>query len=321
MLQGMDFITVRRGFRAGFQNIVRESGWGTSLASLFGVLLLCQFLFLVMIGLEGGIRLLEEKTDLRLEILENASDAQIQDLFQNIRSLPIVEDVLYITKEQAMERMKARDPELLTFITTFGVENPFPETIGVRLKRLSDYEAFVQFIKQPVFSAVVNPQFLSTTTDQEEQVRKLLDATGTAHTIVFFIVGFLAIVLLFVVIELIRRRAISKRDELYIQQLVGASRTTILLPFFAEMLLLLLFACVLSVIVSALLLFLVPFVIPSFSATGTFGEWMVHSRGVLLPSIFPILFVEFFGIFLLAFLGTSFALKDQLLLLIHPRAA
>ncbi len=317
----MDFLTVRRGFLAGIKNIIRESGWGTSLASLFGVLLVCQFLLFVMIGLEGGIRLLEEKTDLRLEILPGASDGQIQDLFQNIRSLPIVDDVIYITREQAMERMKKRDPELLTFITKFGVENPFPETIGVRLKHLSDYDAFVQFLQQPVFSPVVNPNFLSTTTDQEAQVMKLLDATSTAHTIVLFVVGLLGIVLLFVVIELIRRRALTKREELFIEQLVGASRITILFPFFAEILILLFCALILAMIVGLALLFFLPVIVSAFSTDGLFGDWMMQSRAILFRSLFSLFLTQCIAVFLLAFLGTTFALKDQLSLLFHPRSS
>lgn len=286
-----------------------------SLASIFGVLFLCQVCLLLVVGLEGGIRLLEEKTDLRLEIEESATDAQIQDFFQNLRSLPYVDDVVYITREQAYERMKQRDPELIDFVTKFGMQNPFPETMGVRLKNLKDYPALVEFLRQPVFSAVVNPAFLSTTTDQEHNVQQTLSLTSMAHTIVLLGVGILFTVLLFVVIELIRRRVLLKQGELFVEQLVGAPRFAILTPFFVEVFFLLAIALALSILATAFLIIVVPFIVPSFTENTTLLLWIDMSRGLLLR-LSPVVFIgELLLIVTLALLGTMFAFRDQLILL------
>lgn len=315
MLYSVVPLTVRRAMHRGVQSVLREPGWGTSLASIFGVLFLCQMCLFLVIGLEGGIRLLQEKTDLRLEITETATDAQIQDFFQNVRALPYVDDVLYITREQAFDRMKKRDPELIDFVTKFGIQNPFPETMGIRLKQLTDYPKLVEFLRQPVFSAVVNPAFLSTTTDQEQNVQETLRLTTTAHTIVLLGVGILFAVLLFVVIELIRRRVLLKQAELYVQQLVGSPRLAILTPFFVEVFVLLSVALLLSIIVSAILVFVLPFLVPTLSQNGVVALWAEMSRGLLFQMSPLVFFGELLLVITLALLGTMFAFRDQLTLL------
>lgn len=313
-------VSLRRGVWRGVSRIVREQGWGVSLGALFGLLLLAQCAFVFLAGIDGAMRLIREKTDLRLEITEAASDVQIQDFIQNIRTLPIVEDVTYVTREQAYERMRQKDPELVQFLSTFGIQNPFPETVGVRLRRLDDYDAFVAFLREPVSAAVVDPSFLSTTTDQEAQIRDLVDSMRAAHAAALLGIVLLALVLLFVIVEFLRRRALDRRDELYIEQLVGASRSAMLTPFFIEVLLLLAAALFLATILIAIVVVAFPFILPDIDPQGIFGMWLAASQGELLRLSPLILLTEIFSIILLAILGTAFALRDQLGLLYASRA-
>lgn len=312
---GLSSLSAKRGLRRGLQNIVRESGWASALASLTGMLLLCQFLVLAVVGLSAGMRLLGEQVDLRLEILEGATDKQIQDFIQNVRGLPFIADTVYITREQAYERFQKRDPELVGLFSAFGVENPFPETVGVRLRRLSDYDAFVEFLKTPTFASVVNPTFLSTTTDQEREVRSVLDAVSGLRVLVLIGTLLLGIVLLLVIMELLRRRALIRSDELFVEQLVGASPGTILFPFFVEMLSLLLIAVVLSAVIGFLLAFVLPWLLPMLSPTGLLGSWMQTMQVGLVRSLPVVLVLELLAVIVLAAVGTSFALRDQLKLL------
>jgi cell division protein FtsX len=307
----MASVTFIRAAKRGVVSIFREEGWGMALGSLFGVLLIGQLLCLLAVGVHGGLELLKERTDLRLQIRESATDAQIQDLFQNVRELSYVDDVVYITKEQAFERQKLRDPTLIEFLSKFGIENPFPDTMGVRLKHLSDYDAFVQFLKQPVFTAVVDPAFLSDTTDQQQQVTEIANVVSASRTVLLFTLGLVVAVLLFVVVELIRRRALVKREELFVEQLVGAGRMDILLPFMIEMAFLLLSALLLSVLCMAIVVILLPVFLPALAAGGMFAQWSAMSAS-LLAGWFPwILIAQILLMVVLSALGTVLALRSQ----------
>ncbi|MFA5800221.1 MAG: permease-like cell division protein FtsX [Candidatus Peribacteraceae bacterium] len=323
MLQGMTLLSqvIRRGVRRGFLNVIREQGWGMSLGSLFGVLLLGQMLLLLVFGVQTGLQLIREKTDLRLEILESATDIQIQDIIQNVRQLPYVDEVVYITRQQAYERQKQRDPELVSFLTKFGIENPFPETLGVRLKRLEDYPAFTQFLRQPVFTKTVDPNFLSQTTDQEQQIQRLAEAVGAARSILLLVVGLLVLVVLFVVIELVRRRVAAKREELFVEQLVGAGRFTIFLPFCTEMFCLLCVALLFSLAFTAGLVALLPIFLPALGAGGMFGVWSLATVAFLLAALPALLAIEFLVIVCVALLGTFIALQSRVSTAVLPLLA
>ena len=318
MLSAVLFRT-RRGMVRGVRSITRDRGWGSSLAALLGLVLLCQFLVLGFVGLEAGITLLRERTDLRLEVQENASDPAIQDFLDRVRQQPYVDDVVYITKEQAFERMSKRDPKLIEFLKAFGVDNPFPETIGVRLKHLEDYSLLIDFLKAPESASVVNPNFLTTTTDQEAQVQKLLEATASAKLVVWAGLGLLFIVILFVVTSLLRVSATLKRDELYVEQLMGASQFSILSPFFGEACFLFLLALGFSYVIVAIVLAVLPIAMPAFSISGVFGPWVGAWREIFVSSLPILIFGEVVAVLLLSLIAVSFALKDQLTLMKHPR--
>lgn len=323
MLQIMRMVpvTMMRALKRGALSIFREEGWGTAIGSLFGLLLLLQFIVLLSVGVQGGLDLLRERTDLRLQIRPTATDAQIQDLIQNIRNLPYAEDVVYITREQAYERERQRDPTLVEFLTKFGIDNPFPDTLGVRLKHLQDFQPLLGFLRQPVFATIVDPKFLTDTTDQQQQVDELMQLVASARTALVFVIGFAAIVLLFVVIELIRRRALMKRQELFVEQLVGASRADILLPFMVEMAVLLLIALFCSAIAAAAVLLLLPYFLPILGSSGAFAPWAATSIAVFWMWLPWVLLTEMLSAVLLSVFATLIALKSQLKAELSPTAS
>ncbi len=308
----MATVFFRRSAKRGIVNVFREKGFGTAVGSLFGVILLAQIIVLLAVGVQGGVVLLRERTDLRLQIRATATDAQIQDLYQNLGQLPYIEDTVYITREQAFARQKKKDPTLIEFLVKFGIENPFPDTMGVRLRRLEDYPAFLQFLKQPVFAAVVDPTFLTTTTDQQQQVEQLTHVVSSVRIVLFFIVGLAVIVLLFVVIELIRRRALSKRQELFVQQLVGAGRMEILFPFFVEMTCMLLVALAASLLLEGALILLLPHFLPVLASDGIFSTWSSTTGFVLLQLAPWIIVTELVLALALSIVGTLIAFRGQM---------
>jgi len=317
----MATVFFRRAAKRGIVSMFREEGFATAVGSLFGVVLLAQIIVLLAVGVQGGIVLLRERTDLRLQIRDTAQDAQIQDLYQNIRQLPYVEDAMYVTREQAYERQKQRDPTLVDFLQKFGIENPFPDTMGVRLRTLEDYPAFLQFLKQPVFAAVVDPSFLSTTTDQQKQVEQLTNVIGSTRIVLVFVVGLAVVVLLFVVIELLRRRVLAKRQELFVEQLVGAARMEILMPFMVEMACMLLIALVASIALTTVLVLLLPYFLPVLAGDGMFSQWSGATLRVLLQWAPWTVCIELILIAVLSAIGTLIALRGQMSLSLLPSSS
>ncbi len=304
--------TFFRGVRRGLTSALREPGWGASIGALFGVLFIIQVLILFTLGIHSAMSLLRERTDVRLEIIDGASLTNIATLRSNLAKEPYVEDVVFVSREEAFEKQRIRDPQLIAFLEKFAIQNPFPDTMGVRLKHLEDYGTLRQFLNDPVYRDTVNPNFLSQSTDQEDQIHKLIAATLAIRSFLIVTVALITLVLLFVIIELVGRRALLRSEEILVQTLVGATPLTILIPFCIEVLLLMFIALLLAGGFLAGVLYAIPAFLPSFSATGLFAPWTRMFQYTLFMLGPWIAALEIILLPVLALIGSFFGLWTRL---------
>lgn len=306
-----------RAIKRGFRHAVRGEGSLIAVAALLGMFIFTQVLLVSILGAQSGLSFLRERLDLRIEVRDAATDAEVQDFIQAVQTFPAVSDVIFITREQALERQQKRDPTLIDFLVKFGIENPFPDTIGVRLKSLEDASAFLTFIQQPSYATVVNPAFLSETTDQQKQVEKLATIVASSQALLWFGVGLVLLILFLVVIEFIRRRSHLRQEEIAVQQLVGIRTVDISLPFVVEMACFLIVALILSWVSIILLLFLLPHLIPALGDSGVFAPWARFTVQLLQWWSPWIMLGEIAVVLLLAMGGTFFALSARVRSLLH----
>lgn len=243
--------------------------------------MLLQLLLFTFLAAEGTQSLLRSKTDLRLEIKTDADVQTIQRFLGAIEGLPYIENSVYITKEQAYARMQTKDPELISFIEEFNLENPFPETLGVTLRSLDRYGEFKKFLEQEEWHSVIDAGFLSEATEQEAQVYELIRLTNTGKSLITFFLGLTAFVLIFITTELVRRRVLSRSEEILVEQLSGAHTFGILLPFATEATVLLISAVLGSVLFSLALLFGMPLVMPELREEAAIGALAAQMRPLL----------------------------------------
>jgi cell division protein FtsX len=302
-------LILRRGTRRGVVTLLRERGWGTTLSTLLGVTLLLQLLLLIGLGIQGIDHLLRAQTDLRLEIQEGATDDGVQEFFAAVKQLPYVEDARYITKEQAYEMERRRDPELVQFLEEFKLRNPFPDTISVTLKSLNDYEQFASFSRGEQWADVVNPAFLSQVTDQESQVYELLHLTNASRSLVLFFFALVSGVLLFVLMELVRRRSLARSEEIVVERLVGAHDLAVLLPFATEAAILLALSVVLSSVLLVLFLFVLPIIVPALSVEGVFSALRAEMAPLLLAFLPLFFLLELLLVPAVSFAGAWFGMR------------
>ena len=230
-----------------------------------------------------------------------------------MKQLSYVDGVQYIPKEQAYDAERARDPSLIQFLEEFHLANPFPDTIAVTLRSLADYDRFAAFSRQSQWKTIVDPTFLSQATDQEAQVHEMLRVTQAGQTLVFVFLALIAGILLFVLMELTRRRAQARSEEMLIERLMGADTPTILVPFVVEATMLLIIALALALlIVSLFLVFVLPIVVPALGADGVFHALRTETVSLLWGLLPGVLLFEILLTPVLAFVAAWLALRSQL---------
>jgi cell division transport system permease protein len=152
-----------------------------------------------------------------------AERAQIQS---DLRALPQVTTVSYVSQEQAFTNFKAdfsRDPQFTNLVT----KNEIPDSFQVKLRNPeADFGVVAGTVQgRPGVDQIVNDTTLLA------NFYKLLDGARNAVVIIALILLVAAIML---VANTIRLSAFNRRRETSIMRLVGASNFYIQLPFLVE---------------------------------------------------------------------------------------
>src|SRR5439155_2383213 len=203
-----------------------------SLASTLTVtLMLTLFAFFLTTdrGLQAAVGVLESKVELAAYIDDNAKVSDVLDMKKRLEADPAVARVDYITKDQALQRLRDIAANRPDFAFADLSANPLPASLEIKMadareaKRVaSDLRAEVG--KGVVYDVVDNPQVV----DQLLTITRVLSVGGVA------ILGMMLFVALFVIVNTIRIAVHARRDEIEIMQLVGASDWFIRWPFILE---------------------------------------------------------------------------------------
>ena len=222
----------------------------TTLASALTVLI-GMFLVGLLIGLGTWARSWSEHAKGQLDInvylcTRDKCKAEVTTLQKNavrlqLQNDPRVESIEYISKEQAMEIMRKKQPELARNVPS----NPLPDAFKVHPKRGEDVVAIANSLN-PLPAGVENINFGKKTATRILRV---------AH--IFEVLSALAILILLgaatiLIGNTIRLSIFARRREIEVMKLVGASNWFVRGPFVVEGLL----TGVLGAVAAIILLFL-----------------------------------------------------------------
>jgi cell division transport system permease protein len=168
------------------------------------------------------------KIEVSVFLAEDVSDRQRDGIEAALRALPVVRQVDYETKAEALRRYRlqfADQPELLAVGT---IEN-LPESFRVKLRDPTQFETVRTAIEG---MPGIDPE--DGIVDQKAFLDKLFGVLGGLRdaALILAVVQLLAAALL--ISNTVRLTAFARRQETALMRLVGASRWQIQLPFVIE---------------------------------------------------------------------------------------
>jgi cell division transport system permease protein len=203
-------------------------------------LLLVGAFFLMSSVINAMASSFESKVSIQVFLKDDAAEADVQALQAAIQKMPNVKSIAYVTKDQALAIFKERTkntPQLVQQLRN----NPLPASIEVALVSPREVQGVVNLIvKDPLTAKVVKtPANLGTPLDTDIRygqnvVEALFAATGVVR---MFALGFLILLLIVSLVLIgntIRLAIYSRRREIGIMRLVGASNWFIRTPFLLE---------------------------------------------------------------------------------------
>ena len=217
--------TVRRAWQGFWRNAVMSVA---ATATMTMMLLLLAGFWILQAGLSATLTVVEQKVEVVADVRGTASLDQVNALADEIRAMPEVAEVIYVTPTDALERFRARlreqgRPDLTKYLD----RNPLQGSLEVKLRDASIFGSVVDVLRG-------RTEVVSGVKEIQKLVDEVLTITGVLRTAGIVILGAIALTVLFIVINTIRLAVVARSDEIEIMRLVGASDGFIRWPFVLE---------------------------------------------------------------------------------------
>lgn len=223
----MKIRTLGRHVREGVKNLGRN-GW-MSFASISAVaitlLILGVFLILAM-NVNYFAQSVEKQVEIRVFMDVLATEANVQQVEENIKAIPKVSTVEFIPKDEGLKQFKESLGDKAYLFEGLEKDNPLPDAFVVKTAQPQDTAAVAAQIKKL--------EYVKNLTYGEGTVEKLFAVTGVVRNVgIAFIIG-LGFTAMFLIANTIKLTIVARRREIEIMKLVGATNWFIRWPFFVE---------------------------------------------------------------------------------------
>jgi len=222
----MNFSSVRYLTREGVRNI--KKNWIMSLASII-ISMLCLFLtgFIVLscVSLNKVVNDAGNKNNVIIYLEKSIEDEESSlNIIEEVKNVPNVLECVFVSKEEILEKYSGPMGSLLEGLK--GEENPFQNTLHIKMKNQSKYIETADIIKK-----IAGVESMS---DKSATAETLSRFANWFSKIVICLIVFFAFISLLIVTNTIKATMYSRRLEIGIMKSVGATSLFIRIPFIIE---------------------------------------------------------------------------------------
>ncbi len=154
-----------------------------------------------------------------------ATPAQINTVAQKLDANPLVKKVTFVSKEEALSRMKKRFPDLFKAGTL--PSNPLPASEEITPKRGEDIDAIYK-------SLIPHPPGVQKVSDAPQRSHRILKVAHLIDLVFLIAVLILLAASTLLIANTIRLSIFSRRREIEVMKLVGATNWFVRGPFMLE---------------------------------------------------------------------------------------
>ncbi len=231
----MNFVTLPRIIKSGLQSFVRN-GWLSVAASgivSLTLVLISIFVILLMLG-SVVVSNIKDRIDIAVFFNDTAKVDDIQTLKTQIEQQPNTKSVRYISKKEAFEIYKGRSETNRKLVESIPEEeNPLPASLEIKANdtsKLSDFDS--------VLGSDFAKGLIQSRSDKDADNKLIYDRLQKIFDFIKKLGIFISLVVLtfsvLVVFNTIRITIFSRRREIEIMKLVGASNWYVRGPFIVE---------------------------------------------------------------------------------------
>ena len=221
------FRNLIRYFRDARKSVLRN--FSLSLASISCItitLIVVAFATILSYNVENFAESIRKDVTVVIFLKGETNSEDTKRIEKEIRATKNVEELTFISKQETADSMKDNETFSAIIETWTDETNPLLDSFKLRVKEIDDIKATVNIIKN--IDGVNNVSY------GEEMVEQLITVFKVVEKAAIAIVIALVIVTAFLIANTIKLAIFSRKREIEIMRLVGASNISIKIPFVIE---------------------------------------------------------------------------------------
>jgi len=230
------FYLFQKGLKFSLSNIWRNKV--LSIATIF-VIAIIIFIFNIILSInfiaKDAISDLNKKVDLVIYLKDSTDLPQAQNLMQTIQKIEGVDNVIYTSKQQALEQLKKTHPDLSMSFEKYNLGNPLPASFNITTIDPVFQQPIIGFLSQQPYAAYLS----NVTSNNDSNIiasvsKNLLQVSTFTKQIIFWLIMTFVIGGALIILNALQMTILMRKQEISIMKLVGASHWFIRLPFIIE---------------------------------------------------------------------------------------
>ncbi len=242
------FITFGRIIRTGLVNFFRNLTLAVAaMAVMVVTLTIVLFSLITNATFTNTIAKITEGIDISVFLKDDITPAQQTKLLSDLRALPNVADVEYLSKEQVLKDFAAQDPNSQNLLEAAGESgNTLPATIHIQPRDLNRIQDIRDYLGRSEVASLQSSE-PSYSGDRKQAIDNITHATNVLRQVGVGAVILFALISTLIIFNTIQMAIFNRREEITIMRLLGATTNFIRGPFVVEGIVYGIFSALLSI--------------------------------------------------------------------------
>lgn len=217
------------GYLAGEAMVsLRRNAWlaVASAGTVAIALLILGAALLIVLNTNSVATHLESQVEISVIVKKDLAQDQVAELGNRLRGLAGVKDVDFVSKEQALQKIKENFSDRRGVLEAIKGQNPLPDVFRVKMQKPEQVKPAAREIE--TMFGVDKVKY------GQGVVEKLFAITNWVRLAGSIIIGLLSLAAVFLIYTTIRLTVFARRKEINIMKYLGATNWFIKLPFVLE---------------------------------------------------------------------------------------
>lgn len=230
-------VTFARIGKTGSRNFMRNAWLSTAATAVMTVTLtLIAVSYIATSALNTTIKGVVDKIDVSVYLNDATTPEQVTSLQTRLKAIDNVSSIKFVSKNDALAQYREQNkanPELLKAVSE--TDNPLPASIQIKVKDQNKMQPITDLVNQPDVKPLLAPRdAVSYSGDRKVTIDRIISTSNfiklatIAASVLFVIISTL------IIFNTIRMAIFTRRDEIEIMKLVGATSWFIRGPFIFE---------------------------------------------------------------------------------------